>query len=121
MFVNGVKNVVDFSRRLRLRVHLSADVQMSLHGIDSLRICCAMDDEYRAVYLFLQANGLQFHTFTNEKAAHIQLIICGLDEDTDPNEVADELRQLGIPVKDYIRLYTAYGPLLPGPSYPSSG
>ena len=106
LFVNGVKNVVDFSRRLRLGVRLSADVQMSLRGRDSLRVSCATDDEYRAVYLFLQANGLQFHTFSYEKAAHVRLIIRGLDEETEPDEVADELRQLGFPIKECIRLYT---------------
>ena len=79
-------------------------------GRDSLRVSCATDDEYRAVYLFLQANGLQFHTFSYEKAAHVRLIIRGLDEETEPDEVADELRQLGFPIKECIRLYTTYGP-----------
>ena len=104
LFVYGVKNVVDLSRRLRLGVRLSADAQMSL------RVCCATDEEYRAVCLFLQANGLQFHTFTNEKAAHVRLIMRGLGEDSDPDEVTDELRQLGFPIKECIRLYTAHEP-----------
>ena len=42
-----------------------------------------MGEEYLAVYLFLQANGLQFYTFTNEKLTHIKLVILGLDRASD--------------------------------------
>ena len=83
---------------------------MFLRGRDCLRVCCATDKEYRAIYLLLQANGLQFHTFTNEKAAQVQVIIHSLDEESDPDEVADELHQLGFPIKESIRLFTAHGP-----------
>ena len=64
---------------------------MSLRGRDILGICCVTDKDYRTVFLFLKANGLQFHTFTNEKAAHIRLIIKGLDEESEPDEVANML------------------------------
>ena len=63
-----------------------------------------------AVYLFLQDIGLQFLTYTNEKAAHVRLIIRGLGVESEPDEVGDEIRQLGFPIKECIPLFTTHGP-----------
>ena len=70
-----------------------------------MHVFCGTDEKYRNVYLFQQANDLPFHIYTNEKAAHISLVIRGLDVASDPVEVAAELRQLGFPIVECIRLY----------------
>lgn len=89
MLFNGV-----MARRLCLGVRLLKPISKSLRGRDILRVCCGMDDEHKAVYLFLQAKGLQ----CNEMMAHVRLITRGLDADTDTEEMAEELCQLGFPI-----------------------
>lgn len=113
--INGIKNVILFIRQLRDAVQLHQSTVLSLRAGDSVNIGCREDDEYRRVVLYLQTRGIEFHTFSNEKAFHARLVIRGLDVYSDPAEVADMLRELGYPVKDAIRLYTVRGVRRPLP------
>ena len=74
-----------------------------------MSVCCATVEECRTVYIFLQANALQFHTFTKEEGTR-QASNLRRDVESDPDEVADKFHQLGFPAKECIRLFTTYGP-----------
>lgn len=74
---------------------------MSLRGRHILRVFCAADDEYRAVYFSFRPMAYNFIFILMRK--RLTLGIRGLDVESDPDEVADELRQLG-------SLFTTYGP-----------
>lgn len=74
-----------------------------------------MDAEYAIVLTMLKHNGLQLHSFSNEESAHIRLVIRGLDVASNPDEVVDELCELGYLINEAIRLHMISSPrhLLP--------
>ena len=113
LFINEVTNIIDLARRLRLGVRLSAGTVLSLSGRNTLRVGCATEAEHVAVTAFLRQNGLQYHTFSNQKSSQARLVIRGLDLYSDPAEVAEELRELGYPISEAIRLHTLRGPRKP--------
>lgn len=69
-----------------------------------------MDAEYGAILTLLKQNGLQHHSFSNEKLANARLVIRGLDAQSNPDAVLDELRKLEFPIKEAIRLHTILAP-----------
>ena len=79
---------------------------LKLLGGDTVKVVVRRIEDHRLVEAFLQANNLQYHTFSLKRVKPLSVILRGLDAHTDPQEILLELREIGYPVQAIFRLFT---------------